>query len=192
MTAAALVGFVCLAVINNPPERPLFNGLLHIMSLALLVLAFIGRIWAALYLVGRKSKVLCIEGPFSISRNPLYLFSFLGAIGIGLLTESFVLTAILAIAYLMFYFFIIRDEERRLDGLFGTGFAEYRSRVPRFFPLKPWRHCRGTEVTVQIRPFIQSMIDSSVLLWAYCLVTLADTLMGGQMLDLPPNLLHFP
>ena len=39
-----------------------------------------GRIWCSLYISGFKNAKLVTEGPYSLCRNPLYLFSYLGGV----------------------------------------------------------------------------------------------------------------
>src|ERR1041385_8757907 len=39
------------------------------------------RVWATLYVGGRKLKTLVDQGPYSICRNPLYLGTFLMSLG---------------------------------------------------------------------------------------------------------------
>ena len=163
----AFVAFVIAAVVNDPPNPPAVTESMEIVGFALLIGAMIGRIWSALYLTGRKSKVLCTAGPFSLSRNPLYLFSFLGAIGIGLLTESFTLLAILAVSYLIYYHFVITNEEKRLAELFGQNFQDYKRCVPRLIPWKLHRYERIEALSVQTRPFMHAVLDTSMFLWAF-------------------------
>jgi protein-S-isoprenylcysteine O-methyltransferase Ste14 len=53
------------------------------IGIALIVFCIIGRTWTSLYIGGRKNNKLVQYGPYSISRNPLYLFTFIGAAGMG-------------------------------------------------------------------------------------------------------------
>lgn len=191
VSAAAFVAFVVVAIVNRPPVRPVVNETMEIAGFALLIGAVIGRIWAALYLTGRKSKVLCMAGPFSLSRNPLYLFSFLGAIGLGLLTQSFVLLAALVVAFLAYYHFVISHEEKRLAELFGQDFEDYKRRVPRLIPWKFGGYERIDELSVKTRPFMQAVIDTSVFLWAFFLFEAAEAVSIGYGWPVPA-LLHLP
>lgn len=185
ISALGLVIFVVVAVTNKPPERPVVNETMETVGFALLILAVIGRIWSALYLSGRKSKVLCMTGPFSLSRNPLYLFSFLGAVGLGLLTSSMVLTGVLAVAFLVYYHFVIRHEELRLAELFGDAFSDYCKRVPRLFPTSV-KHYEGLdELTVRPRPFMNGVTDTSVFLWAFFVFEAAEAATAGWGWPIP-------
>jgi protein-S-isoprenylcysteine O-methyltransferase Ste14 len=51
------------------------------VGFSLVLLAIIGRCWASLYIGGRKVRELVTHGPFSIVRNPLYVFSLLARSG---------------------------------------------------------------------------------------------------------------
>jgi len=100
----------------------------------LLITAGIGRIWCSLYIAGRKDQTLCTEGPYSLCRNPLYLFSFIGVAGVFLALQSLLLTAIAVVFYLLYYSYVIRCEEKRLLNIFGAPFSTYMTVVPRFIP----------------------------------------------------------
>lgn len=108
------------ARLPNPALRG--NGLL---GMALLACAAMGRIWSTIHIAGRKDKELCQTGPYSLCRNPLYLFSFIGMIGFFLAAQSLILATIGAILFLAYYRGVIRSEEIRLKELFGVRFDAY-------------------------------------------------------------------
>jgi protein-S-isoprenylcysteine O-methyltransferase Ste14 len=111
----------------------------RVMFLAGIVLAavgMVGRIWCLVYSSGYKSSELVTQGPYSVSRNPLYFFSFVGLIGIGLATETVTLTLFLVAFFALVYPAVIAGEEEFLRGKFGDAYAEYCRRVPRFFPAR--------------------------------------------------------
>ena len=76
----------------------------------------VGRIWCLTYSSGYKSSELVTQGPYSVSRNPLYFFSFIGLIGIGLATETFTLTLFLIAFFALVYPAVIAGEEEFLRG----------------------------------------------------------------------------
>ena len=65
-----------------------------------------GRIWCSLYISGFKNAKLVTEGPYSLCRNPLYLFSYLGGVGIMFLTETFVFPILFTIYFLGYYHYV--------------------------------------------------------------------------------------
>src|SRR5262245_38815866 len=123
VSALIVLGLLAIALLNEPPARSrVVSELFDWLSFALIVPATLGRIWASAYLSGRKSKELCTTGPFSISRNPLYFLSFIAALGLALLSESIVLLIAVAVIFLVYYHFVISDEEQRLRENFGQPF----------------------------------------------------------------------
>ena len=100
-----------------------------------LMLSFLGasiRFWASGYL--RKDTRPAVGGPYVCSRNPLYLGTYLMAIGVGWAIENLPLTLGCSILYALIYHYIILDEEVKLRKIFGASYEHYCGVVPRFFP----------------------------------------------------------
>jgi len=91
------------------------------------------RCWSAGHI--HKNEILTVTGPYSLSRNPLYVGSFF--LGGGFMISVGVWW--LGIAYLVFfailYWFTIRWEERKLRSRFPDAWEEYFRTVPRFLPI---------------------------------------------------------
>jgi protein-S-isoprenylcysteine O-methyltransferase Ste14 len=111
----------------------LFDQGLFLVGVVLAVVGFCGRLWCHSYIAGQKKKVLVTDGPYSLCRHPLYFFSFVGGIGLGLCTETLSAALLFALAFAAYYPKIIRGEETFLSDNFAR-YEEYRKRVPLFFP----------------------------------------------------------
>ncbi|MEG0818380.1 MAG: isoprenylcysteine carboxylmethyltransferase family protein, partial [Brevundimonas sp.] len=87
-----IVAVVALAFFTRSMggETVLHEGL-EAFGLALIAVCIVGRAWCSLYIGGRKKAEIVNRGPYSISRNPLYIFSFMGAFGVGAQTGSLTL-----------------------------------------------------------------------------------------------------
>ena len=92
-----------------------------------------GRIWCSLYISGFKNAKLVTDGPYSLCRNPLYLFSYLGGVGIMLITETFIFPIVFTLYFLCYYHFVIRQEEAFLSEKYGTAYSDYIKTIPRFY-----------------------------------------------------------
>lgn len=114
---------------------------LFLIGMCLVAVASLGRMWCSLYIAGYKDMELVTEGPYSLSRNPLYLFSLIGVVGIGFATETLTIPLLLFLLFLSYYPFVIRGEEKRLHAIFGEKFAQYRETVPVLIP----RTCKASE-----------------------------------------------
>ena len=82
----------------------------------------------------RKDKQLATDGPYAHTRNPLYLGSSLLAAGFAVVGRSAWAGALVAVYFAVFYYAVMRNEERDLQDRFGEAFDKYAKRVPLFFP----------------------------------------------------------
>ncbi len=81
-----------------------------------------------------KQEVLTTTGPYAYTRNPLYLGSFLLAIGAAVAAHSWPSALILFCYFALFYSFVMRREERELYQHHGDAFQEFARAVPLFLP----------------------------------------------------------
>ncbi|MEC9106752.1 MAG: isoprenylcysteine carboxylmethyltransferase family protein [Candidatus Neomarinimicrobiota bacterium] len=130
----------------------LINSNFQIQNLIIgLTLIFIGellRIWAVSYAGGitRTTKVgapsLCTTGPYSYTRNPLYIGNMIIYTGVVYVAGSYNILSMLIITWTFFiiqYYLIIKLEQNRLIEIFGKEYKAYMDNVPILFPrLSPW------------------------------------------------------
>jgi protein-S-isoprenylcysteine O-methyltransferase Ste14 len=114
-------------------RTPPLDQALFCVGLLLAIAGFCGRLWSLSYIAGRKKRELVTVGPYSLCRHPLYFFSFVGGIGLGLCSETLTLAALFAIGFALYYPYIIRTEESFLSSQFAE-YEEYKKRAPLFFP----------------------------------------------------------
>ncbi|MFL3006459.1 MAG: methyltransferase family protein [Candidatus Neomarinimicrobiota bacterium] len=90
--------------------------------------------------VGANS--LCTSGPYSRTRNPLYignLFIYSGAVLFSGGIYMFQLLAMVILYFVFQYSMIISLEEEKLSTVFGQEYSKYKNNVPRIIPLIiPW------------------------------------------------------
>lgn len=82
----------------------------------------------------RKHEELTTSGPYSYTRNPLYLGSAVLAAGILLAGGSWLAAPLVGGYFVLFYSLVMRREEAELRARYGDAFHEYARRVPLFFP----------------------------------------------------------
>lgn len=91
------------------------------------------RLWSNGYAI--KNDKLTTSGPYGLVRNPLYLGTFLIAIGftVALSMNWAGVLFLAALGYM--YYRTIQGEQKILAGKFGESYAQYVSKVPAMFPL---------------------------------------------------------
>ena len=115
-------------------ESGVLDLAMELVSIVLIFIGVSGRLWSTLFISGYKTTNLITVGPYSISRNPLYFFSFIAIIGIAVETEMITIVLLVLICFAIFYPVVILKEEKLLLQLHGKDFEEYCKRVPRFIP----------------------------------------------------------
>jgi protein-S-isoprenylcysteine O-methyltransferase Ste14 len=134
---------------------------LEIVGLGLTALCVAGRAWCSLYIGGRKKQGVVTLGPYSVCRNPLYLFSVVGAVSIGFAAGSLTVGVLLGALCFLVFDRLIRREEVYLAAKFGDAYARYAAVTPRWLPrLSLWRD--APELVVQPRLVLITVRDASL------------------------------
>ena len=122
------LGFTMIAAFayfSHPSVISLAIGLpISICGLAL-------RAWAAGHL--RKNQMLAESGPYAFTRNPLYLGTFIAALGFAAAARSVALAILFTVVFLLVYFPAIELEEQHLRAIL-PGYDAYAARVPLITP----------------------------------------------------------
>lgn len=93
---------------------PGVSGLMETLGIFGIMVAVLGRFWAILYIGGRKNAAVTQDGPYSICRHPLYLFSAIGTLGFGLMMGSLFSALLLAaVTFLILSLTAEREEAYR-------------------------------------------------------------------------------
>lgn len=155
----ALIVVIGLAALTQSlgGETTLHEGL-EAVGLAMIALCVVGRAWCSLYIGGRKKAEIVDNGPYSVSRNPLYVFSFIGAFGMGAQTGSVVIATLFLVISVGVFYLTVRQEEGWLSATFGETYRAYCARTPRFWPdFSKWRDAE----TLEVRPvfFLTTLRD---------------------------------
>jgi len=141
---------------------------LEISGLFLLTACSMGRLWALVYISGYKTQMLITDGPYSMVRNPLYLFSLLGALGVGLASENLLILAILLIFYLLYYPLTILAEEKKLTERLGQVYIDYAKHTPRFLP-KFSLYRKPGQYQINADVFVRNLADGMWFVWIFIL-----------------------
>lgn len=139
------------------------------VAFILVVVAALGRAWCGLYISGYKEDRIVDVGPYAIVRNPLYICSFFGAIGLGLTTQRLSIVVLLIAAFLVYYPLVVFAEENNLRKKFGQIYSEYAQRTPRFFPRR--LHLIEPDIyPTRPRHVRRALLEVAWFFWAYLLI----------------------
>ena len=184
----ALLIFLLLMTSGNRIESALRQSIIDFAGLACVIVCAFGRVWSSIYISGHKTSTLVEFGPYSVTRNPLYLFSLIGVAGIGLASGSFLIIALLTLSFGLYYPSIIREEEARMKALHGQAFQSYMQRVPRFLP-NLFLYSEPDACTVKAKQLRRSLQDASYFIWIYGVVQFIQKLHEARIL---PVLFNIP
>lgn len=104
------------------------------LGYALVIFGAFGRVYCSVFIGGRKNDEVVRAGAFSVVRNPLYVFSFIAMVGIGMQSGMLLVTAVLIIAFMLYYPVVVAKEEAFLEQKFGEPYKKYKQEVPRWIP----------------------------------------------------------
>ncbi len=170
------------------PRNSFFDIAIGVIGFILIVICAFGRLWAALYIYGKKNIQLITEGPYSMVRNPLYFFSFLGALGIGLLSKNIIVFALILLFFLAYYPFVVLAEEDALKNIHKEKYLLYMKSTPRFFP-KFSLIKEPKQLLVNTIKLRKAFGDIMWFFWFYVFIKLVDTL---HVLEILPVLWEIP
>lgn len=185
-----LAGLVGLAVVTQSIGGVDGEWHEHVESAGFvaMILAIVGRAWCSLYIGGRKKSEIVDRGPYSITRNPLYVFSYVGAFGIGAQSGSVTIGLMFVLGAMAVFYLTVLREEAWLEREFGAVYAAYKARTPRFWPrFSLWKD----EEQLTIRPvlFVTTIRDGLVFLLAIPVFELID---AGQAAHWLRVVAHLP
>jgi protein-S-isoprenylcysteine O-methyltransferase Ste14 len=80
----------------------------------------------------KPATTIVADGPYRVTRNPIYVGMFLGQTGLAIGFDSLWVLATLAPFYLVIRYGVIAREESYLERRFGAVYLGYRSRVRRW------------------------------------------------------------
>lgn len=109
------------------------------LGYGMVIFGAFGRVYCSVFIGGRKNDEVVRAGVFSVVRNPLYVFSFIAMVGIGLQSGMVLVTAILIATFMLYYPVVVAKEEGFLENKFGSDYIKYKQEVPRWVPnLRLW------------------------------------------------------
>jgi protein-S-isoprenylcysteine O-methyltransferase Ste14 len=137
------------------------EDLIEWIGYPLVLIGVLGRTWCTMYVGGRKNDQLVDQGPYSLVRNPLYVFSFIGIAGAGASTGMLTAAVLGMLAFALYYPSIVQREEAFLLSRFGDAYISYCRRVPRWIPnLSLWHS--PSEITVQPKLVWKTFLDAAL------------------------------
>src|SRR5262245_22800084 len=186
---AILIGIGLFAVTgSSAPSGTFIHEMIEWTGMVAIVVCIFGRSWCTMYIGGRKVEQFVTEGPYSVTRNPLYLFSILGAAGIGAQTGSVVIAVICAVLAWVVFYLVTLQEEQLLTSRYPGEYPAYMAKVPRFVPnMQVWRDV--PTLTVAPGNVFRTFWDAIIMLLA---VPLAETIDILQDFGWRPVLFHLP
>ena len=141
----------------------------------LILTCIFGRTWSTLFIGGRKNTALVESGPYSVSRNPLYVFSIIGATGVGAQFGSVTVALVCGFFAWAVLLWTAWREEASLLAAFGEDYRRYIVRVPRFMPNFSLWHSPDI-LTVQPRMITVTFLDAVIFLIAIPIAKLFEYL----------------
>jgi protein-S-isoprenylcysteine O-methyltransferase Ste14 len=121
-----ILGLIATLYLSEPSPRSVFIGFFFIIA------GMFFRGWSSGYI--NKDDELATQGPFALTRNPLYFGNFILGAGIAIAGNNVCCYTIFLVYYLLFFPFLMVIEHKRLKKKFGKQYEEWAERSNSFFP----------------------------------------------------------
>jgi protein-S-isoprenylcysteine O-methyltransferase Ste14 len=173
-TFAIYLGLVVATAAVGP--REVGAGAYYVTGIAGFVcvaLACLGRIWCSAFIAGHKDEALVTHGPYALLRHPLYAFSMLGALGLGLTSRSPLLALLVVVLIAALVIYAASCEEQFLAEQFPEEFRAYVAAVPhKWWPARP---SSTFPERIDVRPAVywKSFLDAASFFALWLLVAMA-------------------
>ncbi len=137
--AAALIGGWWLD--RHVTDLPLdFGAMARPLGWALILVGLALFVWTLWTLHRHHTTVnpyagaseLCTDGPFRLSRNPIYVGDWFILVGVSLLLNTTWPLVFAPLIWIMLRFGVIRHEEAHLEAKFGDAYRQFKTRVRRW------------------------------------------------------------
>jgi len=181
-----IIGFGLLSVDSSQTE--LVHEKIELWGMMAMLIGIGGRLWSTLYIGGRKASQIVDIGPYSVTRNPLYLFSAIASAGIGMQVGSWLLGLMFFVLCWAAFSIVTLREEKFLSQQFGAPYQDYLNRVPRFFP-NPMIYRDVEEAVFQPSRLRQTLLDG---LFFFAAVPAFELIERAQQSGLLPVLASLP
>jgi len=167
---SGVFGILCL-VVAEPSHSSLLYGFILIVAGESL------RIWSSGHI--HKNQILTVTGPYSLSRNPLYVGSFILGTGFIIAMGVIWLAVVSLFFFVSVYWFTIRWEEDKLARAFPDGWEAYKKSVPRFLPFLNFPEYHPGEFSWAQVSRYKEVQNASVVLVIYFILWAKAFLTGG-------------
>ena len=178
---------LCLVCDSRWDKTPLVGSAFLASGVFLAGMAAVVRAWAILYIAGHKTGRLITVGPFSITRNPIYLSSLMGGLGVALDTGTITVPLFFLAMFFPYFYIQVAAEEAKLATCHGGRFAAYRARTPRLWPNFRLLE-EPTDYDVRPHAYRRWLVDALWFVWGLGVVEVITTLHEAHLL---PVLVRF-
>lgn len=167
--------------------QPFWKGEVHefleFAGFGLVLVCVAGRMWSILYVGSKKNLELVMAGPYSMTRNPLYLFSTIGAVGVGLIFGSIAVAVLLGLLAFLVFSVTTTKESKHLRTIFGPQYTAYATNTPMFWP-KFSRYHDLAEATFSPTALRRTFVDGLFFLATFPALEALEHLQAGGLLPI--------